>query len=79
MPFEKLSLLDDSAGLIDMDTTGSGTNMDSIESFKFLSVTKVSPVAHSIPKRAQMSPAYASLMSFNNLKEKCSVFLHSDL
>jgi hypothetical protein len=68
IPFEKLSLEFESTGLIDIDITGSGTCIDSMVSFRSLSVTNVSPVEQSIPNRAQMSPAKASSMSF--LEEK---------
>jgi len=52
-----------STGLIDIETTGSGTNIDSMVNLKSFSVTKVSPVEQSIPNVAHISPAYASSIS----------------
>ena len=51
-------------GFMANEMTGSGTCMDSIESWNFGLATKVSPLAQSIPKRALMSPAKMSVTSF---------------
>ena len=55
----KLSACFLSLGLIDMEMTGSGTWIDSMESVCDLSKTKLSPEAQSRPKKAHMSPAKA--------------------
>ena len=55
----KLSACFLSFGLIDIEMTGSGTWMDSMESVCNFSRTKLSPEAQSRPKKAQMSPAKA--------------------